>query len=109
MVTLPFILFELFSLSETKLFHFHGIFNKNEIKSAKRTPTLFYIWTPFPEILDPPPGNSLQSAVPWDKLKSEKKWTIFMLNDTDLTLHVISNCLSMYLCVFDHIVSHGCT
>ena len=28
---------KLFGLSETKLFHFHGIFNKNEIKSAKRT------------------------------------------------------------------------
>ena len=37
-----------------KLFHFHGIFKKNEIKSAKRTPYTFYIWTPFPEILDPP-------------------------------------------------------
>ena len=28
-----------FGLDETKLFHFHGIFKKNEIKSAKRTPT----------------------------------------------------------------------
>ena len=26
-------------LSETKLFHFHGIFKKNEIKSAMRTPS----------------------------------------------------------------------
>ena len=25
-------------LSETKLFHFHGIFKNNKIKSAKRTP-----------------------------------------------------------------------
>ena len=39
---------------ETKLFHFHGIFKKNGIKSVKRTPTLLYVWTPFPEILDPP-------------------------------------------------------
>ena len=27
-----------FGLNETKLFHFHGIFKKKEIKSAKRTP-----------------------------------------------------------------------
>ena len=26
-----------------ELFHFHGIFKKNEIKSAKRTPTPLYI------------------------------------------------------------------
>ena len=39
----------------TKLFHFHGIFKKNEIKSAKRNPThAVCIWTPFPEILNPP-------------------------------------------------------
>ena len=30
-----------FGLSETKLFHFHGIFKKNEIKSAKWTPHLY--------------------------------------------------------------------
>ena len=34
---------KLFGLSETKLFHFHGIFKKNEIKSAKRTPTPLYL------------------------------------------------------------------
>ena len=28
-----------FGLSETKLFHFHGIFKKNEIQSAMRTPS----------------------------------------------------------------------
>ena len=28
-------------ISETKLFHFHGIFKKNEIKSAKQTPHTF--------------------------------------------------------------------
>ena len=27
-----------FGLSETKLFHFHGMFKKNEIKSAKHPP-----------------------------------------------------------------------
>ena len=50
-----------FGLSKTKLFHFetnlfnfHGIFKKLDIKSAKRTPILLYIRTPFPEILDPP-------------------------------------------------------
>ena len=37
---------------ETKLFHFHGIFRANEIKSAKRTPTPLYLY--IPEILDPP-------------------------------------------------------
>ena len=30
-----------FGLSETKLFHFHGIFKKNKIKSAKRTLHIF--------------------------------------------------------------------
>ena len=35
-----------FGFSETKLFHFHGIFKKNEIKSAKRTPIPFYIRNP---------------------------------------------------------------
>ena len=43
-----------FIFSETKLIHFHGIFKKNEIKSAKRTTTPLHIRTPFPEILDPP-------------------------------------------------------
>ena len=32
-----------FALSEAKLFHFHGIFEKNEIKSEKRTQHLLYI------------------------------------------------------------------
>ena len=41
-------------LSETKLFHFHGIFKKNEIKSAKRTPHTFIYMNPFPEILNCP-------------------------------------------------------
>ena len=50
---------KLFGLTETKFFHFHRIFKKNEIKSAKRTQTLLYIRAPFPgstfpEILDPP-------------------------------------------------------
>ena len=43
---------KLFGLNETKLFYFHGMFKKNEIKSAN--PTLLYIWNPFPEMLDPP-------------------------------------------------------
>ena len=30
-------------MSETKLFHFHGIFKKHEIKSAKQTPLPLYI------------------------------------------------------------------
>ena len=34
---------KLFGLTETKLFHFHGIFRKGEIKSAKRTPSPSYI------------------------------------------------------------------
>ena len=39
---------------ETKLFRFHRIFNKNEIKSAKQTPSLkdLYILASFPESLD---------------------------------------------------------
>ena len=32
-----------FGLTETKLFHFHGKFKINEIKSAKRTPTPLYL------------------------------------------------------------------
>ena len=40
---------------ETKLFHFNGIFKKNEIKSEKQVYT-FLLMNPFPEILDPPPG-----------------------------------------------------
>ena len=35
-----------FGLSETKLFHFHGTFMKNEI-SAKRTPHLYIYAPPF--------------------------------------------------------------
>ena len=35
-----------FGLSETKLFHFHGIFRENDIKSAKRTPTHRHIYEP---------------------------------------------------------------
>ena len=34
--------------------HIHDIFDKNEIKTARRTLTLLYIRTPFLEILDPP-------------------------------------------------------
>ena len=42
-----------------QIFHFHGIYKKNEIKSAKRIPpppthTPLYINSAFPEILDPP-------------------------------------------------------
>ena len=33
------------AFSETKLFHVRGIFKNNEIKSAKRTPTPFLIFT----------------------------------------------------------------
>ena len=33
-------------LSETKLFHFHGMFKKNETQSAKRTAHTLYIYEP---------------------------------------------------------------
>ena len=36
-----------FGLNETKLFHFHGIFKKNEIKSAKRNPDPFIHMNPL--------------------------------------------------------------
>ena len=36
------------NISETKIFHFHGIYKQIDIKSAKRTPP------PLPEILDHP-------------------------------------------------------
>ena len=48
------ILWKEFGLTETKLFHFHGIFKINEIKLAKRTPTPLYLWTPIPGLLDQP-------------------------------------------------------
>ena len=38
---------KLFGLSETKLFHFHGIFKKNKIKSAKLTPHTFMHMNPL--------------------------------------------------------------
>ena len=43
-----------------------GYFRKNEIKSAKQTPTPLYKRTPFPEILDPPLKLHY-----WNGLKSE--------------------------------------
>ena len=41
------------NISETKLFHFHGIFKQIDIKSAKRTPSSTELIT-FPVILDHP-------------------------------------------------------
>ena len=41
-------------VSETKLFHFHGIFRKNEIKSAKRTPHIYIFEPPFQKSCIPP-------------------------------------------------------
>ena len=41
------------NISETKLFHFHGIFKQIDIKSAKRTPSSTEL-IPLPEILDHP-------------------------------------------------------
>ena len=36
-----------FGLSETKLFYYNGIFKKNELKSAERTPIPLYTRTPL--------------------------------------------------------------
>ena len=44
-----------FGLSETKLFHFHGIFRENDIKSAKRTPHIVIYMNPGSRI----PGSAL--------------------------------------------------
>ena len=41
------------NISETKLFHFHGIFKQIDIKTAKRTPSSTEL-IPLPEILDHP-------------------------------------------------------
>ena len=41
------------NISETKLFHFHGIFKQIDIKSAKRIPSSTEL-IPLPEILDHP-------------------------------------------------------
>ena len=38
---------KLFGLSETKLFHSHGIFKKNVMKSAKLTPYTFIHMNPL--------------------------------------------------------------
>ena len=43
-----------FGLTETKLFHFHGKYKKNEIKSAKRTPSSTH--------LNPPPPSPFQKS-----------------------------------------------
>ena len=45
-----------------ELIHFHGNLRKNERKSA-RTPTPLDIWTPFPEMLDPP----LRFSLGWNR------------------------------------------
>ena len=52
-----------YPIGETKLFYFHGIFKKNEIKSTKRT----LYEPPFPEILDPPLNYMyvVCSIAPW--------------------------------------------
>ena len=44
---------KLVGLIETKLFHFHVMFMKNYIKSAKLPHTSIHT-NPFPEIMDPP-------------------------------------------------------
>ena len=66
-----------------KLFHFHGIFKKNEIKSAKWTPTPLFIYeTPFPEILDLPLSSSY--SVCWrPKLTLKSECNVY---STDLPL-----------------------
>ena len=53
---------ELPSLSETKLFHFHGIFKKNKIKSAKRAYHTFIHMNPLS--IDPrsTPGKGYQQT-----------------------------------------------
>ena len=43
---------------ETELFHFHGIFGKNEIKSAKRTTHTLYVYEPPFQY----PGSACESA-----------------------------------------------
>ena len=43
---------KLFGLSETKLFHFHGIFKKNEINSSKPHHTVIHM-NPLSRNLDP--------------------------------------------------------
>ena len=57
-----------FGLTENQLIHFHGIFKKNEIKSAKLPPPLYTSEPshpppppPLPEILDPPMHSSFLS------------------------------------------------
>ena len=40
----------------TKLFHFYGIFKKNDINQQNEPPPFIHM-NPFPEILDPSLGN----------------------------------------------------
>ena len=47
-----------YPISETKLFHFHGIFKKNEIKSAKRIPHTFINTNPISRNPGFAPGTS---------------------------------------------------
>ena len=51
--------------NETKLFHFHGILRQIRENQQSEPPTPLYIWTRFPEILDPlqdPPQISSGSS-----------------------------------------------
>ena len=51
-----------FGLSETKLFHFHWIFRKIEMKSAKRTTHIYIYKTPFQKPWIRPSSNLLHTV-----------------------------------------------
>ena len=67
-----------FGLSETKLFHFHGAFKKNEINQQSEPHTFIHI-IPYPEILDPP-------LVCYKGFKNTTDATYGYIRDTDQQL-----------------------
>ena len=60
-------------ISETKLFHFHSIFKKNEIKSAKRTHNSFIHMNPLSRI----PGSAPERIFKLILLKIVCCWYIY--------------------------------
>ena len=73
---------KLFSLSETKLFHFHGIFEKKEIKSEKQIP--------------PPPQYTSEPPL-------QKSW----IHPSDHISYKIPPLMSIYIYTYPH--SHALT
>ena len=72
---------ESFGLSETKLFHFHGIYKQNEMKSAKKTPYLYTYEPPFQKSWIRPCHSTDLGVIYWFTLcvLGNFAWLIVML------------------------------